>query len=194
MKKNIIIIIITLVALLLLGALLRREHFREVTKMVQTDTVYVYDTIRIDKPVQISIKETSDTLILPIRDTIRLRDTVYLVMNRQIKEYRDSLYYARVSGYEPSLDFIEVYPKKMVISKKETTTIGPSNWRFTLDCGLDYGRMGCSYVSPNIGAEVGYKRWSIGAEGGMNLDIANGVVQAPQFYWQIGVRYRILGK
>lgn len=192
-RKAIGILILALLTLgiYLMGFYRAREQFREAAKEVQIDTVFRYDTIRIDKPGEIRSFKSSIPLILPLSDTIRLRDTVYLVLNRQIKEYRDSLFYARVSGYEPSLDYIEVYPKTVVISKTETTTLEPSPWHVSLDMGLDYSRMEAKYISPNIGAEIGYKRLSITAELGVDLKTHDMMSMESHPYWKVGVKYNL---
>lgn len=178
----------------LMGYFRARENFRDTTKMVQVDTVTRYDTINIPAPVEIRYEKLTETLILPKVDTLRLCDTVYLVVNREIKEYRDSLFYARVSGYQPSLDYIEVYPKTMVISKTETTTPKPSPWRYSLYIGADYERVGHVIISPNIGAEIGYKKISFGVEGGVSIGIENSVIQQPCLYWKMGMKYNLLGR
>lgn len=192
-RKAIGILILALLALgfYLMGYFRARDHFRDTTKMVQVDTVTRYDTICIPAPVEIRYEKLTETLILPKVDTLRLRDTVYLVVNREIKEYRDSLFYARVSGYEPSLEYIEVYPKTVVISKTETTTLEPSPWHVSLDMGLDYSRMDAKYISPNIGAEIGYKRLSITAELGVDLKTHDMMSMESHPYWQVGVKYNL---
>ena len=194
MKRKVIsILILALLALgcYLMGYFRAREHFRDTTKMVQVDTVTRYDTICIPAPVEIRYEKLTETLILPKVDTLRLRDTVYLVVNREIKEYRDSLFYARVSGYQPSLDYIEVYPKTMVISKTETTTPKPSPWHVSLDVGLDYTKMGAQHLSPNIGAEIGYKRVTISAEYGIDMRVENMIFSEPYPYWRAGIKYNL---
>lgn len=90
--------------------------------MVQRDTVVRYDTIRIDSPVETKYINTTDTLLVQLTDTISIHDTVFVVLNRQVKEYRDNEFYARISGYEPNLDYIEVYPKTTTITKSELVT------------------------------------------------------------------------
>lgn len=192
--KSIIIAASLLVGAWLIGYILGRSHIPEATEKVQIDTLVRHDTIRLESPVEIRRIKTTDTLILPITDTLRVHDTVYLVLNRQIKEYRDSLFYARVSGYEPSLDYIEVYPKTMVVSKTETTTLKPSPWGVGLDLGLDYGKSVTKYCTPNIGAEIGYKKIVFRTELGARVGLVENTAMAPQPYWQIGVKYRFLGR
>lgn len=192
--KKLLIAIAIVTSAWLIGYITGRNYVRETTTVVQVDTVIKHDTIKVSSPVEIRYEKLTETLILPKVDTLRLRDTVYLVVNKEIKEYRDSLYYARVSGYQPSLDFIEVYPKTMVISKTETTTSKPSPWRYSLGLRLNYGTIEHSYITPAIGAELGYDRFSIGAEAGLKVGIVERVIQNPCLYWQVGVKYDLVRK
>lgn len=192
--KSIILTAALLIGVWLIGYIIGRNHIPSTIEKEQIDTLVRHDTISIESPVEIRHIKTTDTLILPITDTLRVRDTVYLVLNRQIKEYRDSLFYARVSGYDPTLDFIEVYPKTMVISKTETTTQKVSPWRYGVTVGLDYGVMWRKYITPNVGAEVGYKRLTLGAECGVSLSLINSTIEAPMPYLQASIKYRLAGR
>lgn len=192
--KSILVPAALLVGVWLIGYIIGRNHIPEATKKVQIDTLVKHDTIRLESPVETRRIKTTDTLILPITDTLRVHDTVYLVLNRQIKEYRDSLFYARVSGYDPKLDFIEVYPKTMVISKTETTTLNPSPWRYGVTVGLDYGMMWGKYITPNVGAEIGYKKLTLGLECGVNMSLVNSTIETPMPYLQASIKYRLAGR
>ena len=192
--KSILVAAALLVGVWLIGYIIGRNHISSNVEKVQIDTLVRHDTIRIESPVEIRRIKTTDTLILPITDTLRVRDTVYLVLNRQIKEYRDSLFYARVSGYDPTLDFIEVYPRTMVISKTETTTQNPSPWRYRVTVGLDYGIMWEKYITPNVGAEIGYKKLTLGVECGVNMSLVNSTIETPMPYLQASIKYRLAGR
>ena len=76
-----------------------------------TDTSYVRDTVFIYYPRPVSVL-VSDTLI--VRDTVLLKEH---------KLYKDSLYEAWVSGYEPSLDSICVFPVTKTITNTITNTV-----------------------------------------------------------------------
>ena len=192
--KSILVAAALLVGVWLIGYIIGRNHIPSTVEKVQIDTLVRHDTIRIESPPEIRRIKTTDTLILPITDTLRVRDTVYLVLNRQIKEYRDSLFYARVSGYDPTLDFIEVYPRTMVISKTETTTQNPSPWRYGVTVGLDYGMMWEKYITPNVGAEIGYKKLTLGVECGVNMSLVNSTIETPMPYLQASIKYRLAGR
>lgn len=192
MKRKIIIGALLLILGFVIVILCRPKHFREVTKMF-IDTLVVRDTYIIEKPVLVE-RISRDYLQVAVHDTIRIHDTLYISLPMETKTYSGDEYYAEVSGYEPSLDYIEVYPKTKVISKTETTTLKPSPWRYSLHIGADYERMGHVIISPNIGAEIGYKKMSFGVEGGVSIGIENSVLQQPSLYWKMGMKYKLLGR
>ena len=80
------------------------------------DTVYRVDTIVFDHPVPV-IKEKIRTELLPIRDTLRLTDTLYMALEIERRTYAGDDYRAVVSGWHPSLDEITVYPKTITITQ-----------------------------------------------------------------------------
>ena len=61
-----------------------------------------------------------DTVFVFKTDTMYVRDTVII---REHKFYKDSLYEAWVSGYEPSLDSIRVFPITRTITNTVTNTV-----------------------------------------------------------------------
>lgn len=189
--KQILLIILIPLLTGMVGYVVGNRHFHEATKMLQMDTLIVYDTIRIEKPAEIRYVRTKEVVKVPIRDTTRIHDTTFLLLQKEVREYRDSQYYAKVSGYNPSLDFIEVYPKVTTISK--TVVPEPSPWRYGVTVGVDYGRTNRTYLSPNVGAEVGYKKVTLGVECGINMNV-NNTQDTPIPYLQASVKYRLVGK
>lgn len=192
--KSILVAAALLAGVWLIGYIIGRNHIPSTVEKVQIDTLVRHDTIRIESPVEIRSIKTTDTLIVPITDTLRVCDTVYLVLNRQTKEYRDSLFYARISGYDPTLDFIEVYPRTTTISKTETVVQKPSAWRYGVTVGLDYGMMWGKHITPNVGAEIGYKKLTLGVECGVNISLANSTIDTPTPYLQASIKYRLAGR
>lgn len=121
MKKSIPYIFVLVIGFVI-GILCRQEHIREVTKMVtKVDTLVIRDTHVIEKPVLVERKVT-DTMLVAVNDTTIVNDTVFVALPRESRIYKGEEYLAEISGYKPSLDRIEVYPKTVVISKTETTT------------------------------------------------------------------------
>lgn len=120
------------------------------TEIVKTDTLTIWDTVRIDRPVYVK-EYVVDHIYVPVRDTVQKHDTTFVVLPRTQKEYSDSLYRAWVSGYEPALDSIDVFSKTQYI----TTTIRekPKKWHVGVQGGYGVGKEG---LTPYIGVGVTY--------------------------------------
>ena len=126
------------------------------TVYIKGDTVHIRDTVRatIPQPVKETPKRI-DTVYLPILiDTTTDRtvesDSISVLIPITSKEYETDDYRAIVSGYKPSLDFMEVYRDKEIITlsplqKKKHWGLGlqtgygyPSGWYFGIgiSCNL----------------------------------------------------------
>lgn len=102
---------------MVIGWLCRGCFHADKTPIVQRDTLVRVDTIIEKNPILIK-ESVIDTMLVVLRDTIRLRDTLFLSLPLEKKIYGNSEYYAEVSGYRPSLDYIEVFPKTKVITER----------------------------------------------------------------------------
>lgn len=151
MKKNLLIGL----SLLCAGALLSMMVMRScqpkeiVTEIIRTDTLLVerIDTI---------------TIIKPDPYKVIVRDTVYLpnpqnpqVLVQEVKEYKDSTYYARISGINAFLEEIRVYPKTITqyVYKTEKVYEKPKRWGIGPTVGI--GIMDSKFY-PYIGFGVTY--------------------------------------
>ena len=114
------------------------------TVYIKGDTVHIRDTVRatIPQPVKETPKRI-DTVYLPILiDTTTDRtvesDSISVLIPITSKEYETDDYRAIVSGYKPSLDFMEVYRDKEII------TLSPlqkkKHWGLGLQTGYGYPR------------------------------------------------------
>lgn len=148
MKKNIIIGALLLIIGFVIGLLCRSKSVERVVDF-QRDTTFVIDTHFVDNPVLVE-KHAKDTLFVAIRDTVVRNDTVYIPLPRETKIYAEKDYYAEVSGYEPSLDYLEVYPTTKFIKETQTVTnrnaltfgIEPNYLNtFSIPIYLEYERM-----------------------------------------------------
>ena len=151
---------LALAALLLLsGYLLGRRACRapEPELVVQVDTLRIRDTLRIEKPVPVEVRVV-DTMLVAVTDTISISDTVYLRIPHEIKQYEDSLFRAQVSGYRPALDWIEVYPQTVYLTKVVKTQ-DVKRWGIGLQAGYGaYVAGGQVRLAPYVGVGV---NWAI---------------------------------
>lgn len=175
MKKYLPYIIILVVGMVI--GWLCRNHFRDEVKMVQIDSVVFRDTIREYHPIEIR-KEIVDTMLVVIRDTIRVKDTLYVSIPLEKKIYASSEYYAEISGYRPNLDYIEVFPKTTIITERiaekqpknsigigvETSYLGTLSLPIYLEYGRRfqenfeiYGQIGYDLPTGQFGIGIGAK-------------------------------------
>ena len=135
---------------------LRNSHSSEMK--VKVDTLFVYDTIFIEKPV-IKKVETIDTLLLPVptTDTLMLHDTVFVHLPIEQRQYSDPRYTAWVSGYRPQLDSILIYQRTEYITKEIKTVTKPKRWGIGLQVGYGVSlHNGQIHPAPYIGVGLSY--------------------------------------
>ena len=74
---------------------------------------------------------------------------------REYREYKDSNYYAKISGVAPRLDEIRVYPKTVYETQYIYRDIyhKPKRWGLGLSAGYGIGRKG---LSPVLAITVNY--------------------------------------
>lgn len=126
----------------------------------RVDTLVVRDTITREMPVFTRV-HVRDTIYI----TLTERDTTYIALPREVKVYEDSLYMAEVSGYEPSLDHIEVYPLTRTVTRTvtETQTVRKKTpWGIGVQVGYGITKQGDSFQpGPYVGVGITYSiiRW-----------------------------------
>ena len=134
----------------------RNAHSSEMK--VKVDTLYVYDTIFVEKPV-IKKVEIIDTLLLPVpyTDTLMLHDTVLVHLPIEQRQYSDPRYTAWVSGYRPQLDSILIYQRTEYITKEIKTVTKPKRWGIGLQAGYGVSlHNGQLFPAPYIGVGLSY--------------------------------------
>ena len=146
-----VIVLLLMVGCVLFGYKVGREGaFLPVQTRVEhtTDTLYVRDTITREMPVY-AHSYVRDTIL------VRVTDTLVVELPREVRVYTDSLYYAEVSGYEPSLDYLEMYQQERVITQTVTEQVSvPVRKRWGVGVHVGYGigtHAGTVYTTPYVG-------------------------------------------
>ncbi len=124
-----------------------------------TTRVTIIDTIRYLHPIpKDSIIVRYETRLLPtVRDTsmqIGCTDSVRVEIPITQKRYADSTYTAWVSGYNPILDSISIYPRHEVVTITNTIRQKPKCWGVGLNVG--YGFTPKNGMQPYVGIGVSY--------------------------------------
>lgn len=118
----------------------------EPTEIVRRDTILVRDTVVVEQP-KIITERIIDSIPYIIAHTDTLRDTLYVARSQKI--YSEEDYKAWVSGYEPSLDSIYIFPQKEIV----TITPKKKRWGIGLQAGYGYAFGGWS---PYVGIGITY--------------------------------------
>ena len=125
---------------------------------VKVDTLFICDTIFIEKPV-IRKVEIIDTLLLPVpyTDTLMLHDTVLVHLPIEQRQYGDPRYTAWVSGYLPQLDSIQIYQTTEYITKEMKKATKSKRWGIGLQAGYGVSlHNGQLFPAPYIGVGLSY--------------------------------------
>lgn len=169
MEKKIVPIVIGLLIFALgwrFGTVLEHAKFPDITE--RTDTLVVRDTIVRDSLIPKEVYLTRYvTEYLPVHDTTILRDSVLvdIPIERRIYE-EDSVYYAVVSGYKPSLDTLKVYRETVTIeTTRNVTEYKPYKWSISPFVSQE---VGLAHYAAKVGvqAEFGKNRWRFVPEAG----------------------------
>jgi hypothetical protein len=158
MTKTIQVILVA-VALLVAAFLVGRCSVPRVAPeshiVERVDTVIVRDTITCERPIY-------RTKYVSVTDSVRVvvHDTVVVSVPREMRVYEDSLYRAEVSGVDPTLDRIEVYPQTKIVTRTETRDIfvtSRKRWGIGVQVGYGITKQGQAFnPGPYIGVGVSY--------------------------------------
>lgn len=119
-----------------------------------TDTILERDTIiSVPDTVYRTVALGEKTVKVVIHDTLFKTDTVEIALPFVQREYRDSNYNAWVSGYEPALDSIQVFPRTMTV--KERVTVKERSRRWGIFGGVGIGVS--DRITPCVGVGIGYR-------------------------------------
>lgn len=123
----------------------------------RTDTLIIRDTVLERYPVAVE-KVKTDTMLIVISDTVTIRDTTYLLLEREQKHYSSNDYDAWISGYRPELDSIRIFPEtKYITNEKIISVPSRKRWGLGLQVGYGVGLQGGKPIgTPYIGIGVSY--------------------------------------
>lgn len=135
---------------------------RESHKGIETDTcVYItHDTVEYYKPIAKDSAVIRYTEVrLAVYDTIQRDigrcdpcvDSAVAMLPITQKVFSDSGYTAYISGYEPSLDSLKVYPKSVI--REIYIKPQPKHWHIGVSAGGGYTRHG---FTPFVGVSLTY--------------------------------------
>lgn len=150
-------LIIGLVAGSILSSVFYRVFLPDRVVVSKTDTTIVVDTTIYVNPIPVDVEVSiSETIVVPPSDITVTQDSL-IVLPKSVKTYSDKSYKCQVSGYQPSLDWIEVYPETVTITKETTITQKPRRWGVGIQAGYGaYLSGGQVKTAPYIGVGISY--------------------------------------
>ena len=148
--------ILCVILLILIGILIGRNHRQkkplEPTE-TKVDTLVIRDTIMQHKPIFVD-KIKVDSVLIPVKDTIVIRDSVYIYMDREKITWRDSLCEVYASGIMPQVDSVRHFLEyKYVTIETAIPVKEKSHWGLGINAGYGVGQGG---LTPYIGIGVSY--------------------------------------
>lgn len=162
-KQYIRIVFIVIVSILCLVGILNivqcETNSDRVSKIVtKVDTLYLHDTLRIEKPAPKIIRYI-DTILIELKDTIHIKDTIYLKLPKEQKIYQNENYQAWISGHRPELDSIHIYRNTQQIITSTTIQQKQKKCRWSIGIQAGYGftlQNNTIKTAPNIGFGLSY--------------------------------------
>lgn len=117
------------------------------------DTLVIRDTFKVTEPVFLT-KRVVDSIPYPVTDTIRMRDTLFVLLERQQVTWEDSLARVYASGVNPQVDSVIHFTQEMVITKEiPVIQVKKTRWGIGVQAGAGVGKDG---LTPYVGVGVSY--------------------------------------
>ena len=105
---------------------------------VKTDTLVIRDTIREKFPVYLT-KYVDRVELVPVTDTVRRTDTLYMAVEIERRTYQGDDYRAVVTGWRPELAEIAVFPKTIYLQTEVTQLQEPARRKTRAGFGFTAG-------------------------------------------------------
>lgn len=119
----------------------------------KVDTLVIHDTITHSEPVYVSRRVIEKELV-PVVDTMRVHDTLYVAMDREQVRWEDSLGVVYASGIHPQVDSVKHYITERVITIETSVPVRVKNkWGLGLQGGYGVGKDG---LTPWVGVGISY--------------------------------------
>ena len=120
------------------------------------DTTYVHDTIIQYEPIleeRVVLKEVP----IPVTDTLRIHDTLYVYLEREQVVWQDSLSRVYASGILPQIDSVQHYISERIVTKEVTIHVKkPCRWGVGVHAGYGVQLGDQVRTAPYIGVGVSY--------------------------------------
>lgn len=122
----------------------------------KVDTLYVRDTITQYKPI-LEERVVLKKVPVPVTDTLRIHDTLYVYLEREQVVWQDSLSRVYASGILPQIDSVQHYISERIVTKEVTIHVKkPCRWGVGVHAGYGVQLGDQVRTAPYIGVGVSY--------------------------------------
>lgn len=117
------------------------------------DTLLVRDTIVANMPVFVE-RIKVDSVLVPVYDTLRLQDTLYVYLEREHIRWDDDYCSVWASGIRPQIDSVAHYINERIIYHDRVVPVKtPSRWGLGIHAGMGASKDG---LTPYVGVGISY--------------------------------------
>lgn len=141
---------------ILVGFLVGRRCARNApgeTLTPKVDTLVIRDTLKVTEPKYIT-RRVVDSIPFPVTDTIRLHDTLFVLLAKEQIRWEDSLAVVYASGINPQVDSVIHHTRDQIIIKEiPVIRVKKTRWGIGVQAGVSADKEG---VMPYVGVGVSY--------------------------------------
>lgn len=122
----------------------------------RVDTLVIRDTITQYEPIYKEIHKVEKVLV-PVVDTMRVTDTLYVYLEREQVVWQDSLSRVYASGIMPQIDSVQHYITERIMTKEVNIHVKkPCKWGLGVHVGYGVQLGNQVRTAPYIGVGVSY--------------------------------------
>lgn len=139
-----------------------RDGFNSAVKgeVKKVDTLYLRDTIVQYEPI-LEERVVLKKVPVPVTDTLRIHDTLYVYLEREQVVWQDSLSRVYASGILPQIDSVQHYIAERIVTKEVTIHVKkPCRWGVGVHAGYGVHLGDQVRFAPYVGLGVFYNIFS----------------------------------
>lgn len=119
--------------------------------IIKVDTLIIRDTIT-RYEAKYYERRVIDSVLVPVTDTVRQRDTLYVMLEREQVRWEDSLAVVWASGIRPEVDSVRHFLTERIVVKEVAVPV-TRRWGAGIQGGMGFGPSG---MFPYIGVGISY--------------------------------------
>ena len=158
-SKRIVFAVAAIILSLLLSYFIGRRDGLNLAMEAETekvDTLYLRDTIVQYEPI-LEERVVLKKVPVPVTDTLRIHDTLYVYLDREQVVWQDSLSRVYASGILPQIDSVQHYISERIVTKEVTIHVKkPCRWGVGVHAGYGVQLGDQVRTAPYIGVGISY--------------------------------------